>query len=241
MLIIRQQHGCNTNPSAYQVENGLRHLLISSLSKLSAKSNCEKDYECVLTKLSSISIPEGNSQESLMVSDVSDFLCQNDLTVDDSSFPDTDTESDNAIYYVAGYICKKFLKGHTCEQCTKALILGERELTEDHQIFTYFKAFDNNFGGLVLPKTEVFVLFKKWEQIFCKMFLSIYHKTNLSKILWHLIYKQEILKGMCNNNEKENLCKLYITMRTNWSVKFLNQCVSENNINYQKRLRVLDC
>ena len=42
---IRQQHGCNVNPSVQQLESGLRHILITSLSKLSHRSNCESDME----------------------------------------------------------------------------------------------------------------------------------------------------------------------------------------------------
>lgn len=41
--IIRQQHGCSVNPSPRQFENGIRHLLITQLGKISTRSNCETD------------------------------------------------------------------------------------------------------------------------------------------------------------------------------------------------------
>ncbi|XP_069669428.1 uncharacterized protein [Periplaneta americana] len=101
---IRQQHGCNVNPSVQQLESGLRHILITSLSKLSHRSNCEKDVEYVLTKLNSFSVSDKAVQESSSVTDVNcisdcipDTIVEMDVECDTGSI-----EDDNAVYYIAG-------------------------------------------------------------------------------------------------------------------------------------------
>jgi hypothetical protein len=53
--VVRQQHGCCKNPSTEQFENGLRHTYITSISKLSSNSNCEEDFNIMLTTLRSMS------------------------------------------------------------------------------------------------------------------------------------------------------------------------------------------
>ncbi|KAF2882625.1 hypothetical protein ILUMI_23551 [Ignelater luminosus] len=49
---------------------------------------------------------------------------------------------DNAIYYVSGYVSKKFLKLHACDECRKILLDKAKLLTGEHQLFTYFKQSD---------------------------------------------------------------------------------------------------
>ncbi|KAJ4429239.1 hypothetical protein ANN_26242 [Periplaneta americana] len=184
---IRQQHGCNVNPSVQQLESGLRHILITSLSKLSHRSNCEKDVEYVLTKLNSISVSDKAVQESSSVTDVNcisdctpDTIVEMDVECDTGSI-----EDDNAVYYIAGYICSRFLKKHKCSHCKNTLTLGEsqRELSESHQIFTYFKAFDDDFGSLSLPRNEVFTQFREWENSFCRHFKANCHCKNLRTVM----------------------------------------------------------
>ncbi|KAF2896684.1 hypothetical protein ILUMI_09499 [Ignelater luminosus] len=46
---------------------------------------------------------------------------------------------DNAIYYVSGYVSKKFLKLHACDECRNILLDKAKLLTGEHQLFTYFK------------------------------------------------------------------------------------------------------
>ena len=52
--IIKQQHGCNVNPSSRQFEHGMRHILITQLSKISKFTNCEIDKNNIFLKLSSL-------------------------------------------------------------------------------------------------------------------------------------------------------------------------------------------
>lgn len=51
--VIRQQHGCNVNPSPHQFEHSMRHVLITQLSKISKFTNCENDKNNIFLKLSS--------------------------------------------------------------------------------------------------------------------------------------------------------------------------------------------
>ncbi|XP_045483134.1 uncharacterized protein LOC123688587 [Harmonia axyridis] len=50
-----------------------------------------------------------------------------------------DLQDENAIYYVSGYMAKKFLKLHPCEKCKSLVVDDEKKLTGQHQLFTYFK------------------------------------------------------------------------------------------------------
>ena len=51
---IRQQYGCSVNPSPMQFETGLRHSLITQLTKVSSLTNCEIDENKIFAKLSMI-------------------------------------------------------------------------------------------------------------------------------------------------------------------------------------------
>lgn len=239
---IRQQHGCNVNPSVQQLESGLRHILITSLSKLSHRSNCEKDVEYVLTKLNSISVSDKAVQESSSVTDVNcisdctpDTIVEMDVECDTGSI-----EDDNAVYYIAGYICSRFLKKHKCSHCKNTLTLGEsqRELSESHQIFTYFKAFDDDFGSLSLPRNEVFTQFREWENSFCRHFKANCHCKNLRTVM-----KKYVLNdcnfSLCSQDQFNNLFNMYIVSRINWSTRFLNQshCFGPD---FKRKLRILN-
>lgn len=59
-----------------------------------------------------------------------------DLTPLNEIMMDINSIEENAIYYVAGYVCNKFLKIHTCELCKKELIDEDKLLTDNHQLFT---------------------------------------------------------------------------------------------------------
>lgn len=49
--IIRQQHGCNETPNAFQFAAGLKHIIVGKLFRLSDSSNCEADKAILLTEL----------------------------------------------------------------------------------------------------------------------------------------------------------------------------------------------
>lgn len=55
---IREQNGCCVNPSPKQFEFGLRHLMISQMTRVAKASNCEMDDNNLFAKLSNIPLPK---------------------------------------------------------------------------------------------------------------------------------------------------------------------------------------
>ena len=220
--VIRQQHGCNVNPSAQQIANGLKHLIMTSLSKLSPRTNCENDFGNQLHQLHSIIIPKTDVQHSASFTVTEEKMCN---VGEETNSEAWNVEDINAIYYVAGYIiCSRFLQSHKCDKCEAVLVVTEkheRVLKENHQLFMYFKAFDESFGGLTVPQNCVLQQFKHWEYAFCKHFMDNIHCRNISVIMGQLIQKQ-ICFSLCCEAKFQELLMLYIDMRLQLSVRFLN-------------------
>lgn len=221
--VIRQQHGCNDNPTVLQFGRGYKHLLLTSLSKLSQSSNCELDLELVLLKLNKF-MSERPPPSTLEVDD----MC---MSTDDDVPHEVDDIEANVIYYVTGYLCKRFLKSHKCEKCQALLTCTdpeERLLCENHHIFTYLKAhegLEKEFGGLTLPREEVFHAIKAWEEIFQTCFHDNMHVQRIANklMLTLLNHKDFIGTALCNPSAETAFLQCYLTVRIFWAVKLCNQ------------------
>ena len=150
-----------------------------------------------------------------------------------------DIEGDNTIYYVAGYICRKFLQLHKCSICENILIQkdDERVLSENHQIFAYIKAFDTDFGGLTLPRTSTFNQFRVWENTFCAYFLHNFQKRDILPVMREIMPSTQYF-SLCSADQFQELVKLYLRIRLQWSVRFLNR-IDQCNFADMRKLRIL--
>lgn len=73
----------------------------------------------------------------------------------------------NAVFYVAGCTCRKFLKFHKCYTCRQLLIDDNCKFGNDDKIFSHFKAETkaaSPFGGLTLARETVVNHFKDVEK-----------------------------------------------------------------------------
>ncbi|KAH9361777.1 hypothetical protein HPB48_005070 [Haemaphysalis longicornis] len=111
--IVRQQHGCNETPNAYQFAAGLKHIVVGKLFKLPNNSNCEQDKSVLLKSLKRppLSDVAGQSQSTAGTSlDVREHLSVTDL-------PSLDVLEANIVFYMSGYLVHAFLKSKACYSC----------------------------------------------------------------------------------------------------------------------------
>lgn len=155
--VVRQQHGCNTNPSVSNFETGLKHISITQLSKISNMTNCEPDFNSILVKLSAIAENsyekinenEKNSDEGIFI-DVDQIITHDeieDLSIDNFG-------EKNAIYYIAGYICNKFIKTTNCDSCINIFFDDAPKFSTEYLYTTLRNKTETK--GLSFVKTEIF-------------------------------------------------------------------------------------
>lgn len=65
--LVRPQHGCNDNPTMFQLIAGLKHILVGKLSELCAGANCKKDASFLLDELRSFPVSVLPLQEAAVL------------------------------------------------------------------------------------------------------------------------------------------------------------------------------
>ena len=138
---IRSKGGFCDNPLTVRFIASYKQSLIKSCFALSEFSNCEKDVNSTLFDF----FVEKNV--SVFHSPGSDCVdLENDIFLPGSERFNTvvseAVSDDNALYYVCGYLCKKFLSRHNCAECT-ALLKSTKNMSSlsgSNATFTRFKA-----------------------------------------------------------------------------------------------------
>ncbi|KAH9384075.1 hypothetical protein HPB48_026058 [Haemaphysalis longicornis] len=178
--IVRQQHGCNETPNAYQFAAGLKHIVVGKLFKLSDNSNCEQDKSVLLTELKRLLSDvagQGQSQSTASTSlDVPEHLSETDL-------PSLDVLEANIVCYVSGYLVHTFLKSKACDSCRQLLKSPSQDLASSNQVFMMFKAVEiegRTLGNLAVPTEMAFHHVARLEQLFSVAINDVAHKEWVS-------------------------------------------------------------
>lgn len=215
---LRQQQGCADNPTSRQVERGLRAMTLSSLSKINNSSNCESEVEKAVLSLS-------NLPKVVVTHDKTPVEAMKDVNPNE----EMDLAEENALYYCAGFLTRKFLETHDCETCKKQLLVepSERMLKENYQMFLYFKAHSKQlgceFGHLYAPCYEAFRSLKTIDNIFHTGFSNAPHIKNVRKTIIKTIESHNIKLNLCSEKVEEKFIDMYITKRIHWEVRFINR------------------
>ena len=123
--------------------------------------------------------PSKQCANDIAVIATDDALCITELVaIDVNSLP-----QQNALFYVGGYICKKYLAKHSCKECTSSLTCSElSDLSDSSTTFLKQKSYNrvsSGKSGLTIP-SAAFVFLKNvktflcpisWAQCICQRYI----------------------------------------------------------------------
>lgn len=226
--IIRQQHGCNENPSVLQFVGGLKHIVLSKLMKLSRAGNCEQDTSLMLASLAIENDTDSNPTPTVPVQSLeapgqSQGRAQLVTATAGNTSP---VVEDNVLYYVAGCLVKDFVKNATndcvCERFLKPE--GAGTLGGAHQFFALLKAHDvpgELFGDITVPSDECFNCIQSMETSFLDNIGSMCHQQNVCKTLCNELKQEATI--FCSPTCHKRFVRQYVHMRLKWHLRFVNR------------------
>lgn len=182
---LRASGGHNDNPSALQVKYALRKLLFRNSVTPSVNANSfDADFE-TSPVLEFISNRHG---------------CNSVFTIDTNEEEQTEwllniingvslsEYKNNILYYVSGFIVKKFFEKSNCEDCNAVLVSKEFQISKEHgyaidlnnhSAFTMFI----DRGGLKYASKFVFLIVQYTEKVFITLAKDSLLETNKHKIM----------------------------------------------------------
>ncbi|XP_044740044.1 uncharacterized protein LOC123301372 [Chrysoperla carnea] len=236
---IRQQHGCSVNPSPKQFESGLRHIFITQLSKLSNATNCEEDQNKIFAKLSKI-------ESATILIPVKEFLnnklsvpsIMNNFENDMKRTKKSEFTESNAVYYICGYLAKKFIKSHnTCRQCVDYLILPrENKSFEDYKLFTLLKdCADAN--GLKYSSKILFDSVLEWEKTYQSVIKNFFHLKKISCYLNPVLIDRTPKFKLCTEKATNAFINSFIKIRCFWEARFRRRAAKSADTNTKQKVK----
>ena len=228
---LRVRFGNCDHPTAYNFLKGLKSVIINDFSHFSRTSNCEADESYFL-----------------------------DVTSDDREpdLPPSDTDSEteesvenmppaevNALVYVAGWTCKKFLKTHNCQVCRELLLDVSQQLDSNNKIFCLLKAnyskSDNTFGGLSIPNSSVIEHFKEVEGLLRPSLEKAMLGKRVSQMLLSKL-NNHVFKAplhLCSTQLTKTIHLIYIRLKIFYTVKWRNREQSRPKLRKNKKINKL--
>ncbi|CAG9789006.1 unnamed protein product [Diatraea saccharalis] len=190
---LRVAGGHNDNPSALQVKYAIRKLLFRNSVTPSVNANSfDADFQTspVLEfksnkhECNSVFTTETNEEQQI------EWLLN---TVNGRNLSEY---KNNILYYISGFIVKKFLEKSNCEHCNAALVSNENEVSKEHSYtidlnnYSAFTMFIDR-GGLKYASKFVFLIVQYTEKVFITLAKDSLLKTNRHKIL--ILIQQQFL------------------------------------------------
>ena len=117
------------------------------------------------------------------------MLCEEHLGITELAAIDVNSlPQQNALFYVGGYVCKKYLAKHICKECTSSLTCSElSDLSDSSTTFLQQKSYNSvssGKSGLAIPSSALVLFLKKCEDVFVSHFMGIMH---MSKVCQRLV------------------------------------------------------
>jgi len=140
--------------------------------------------------------------------------------------------NENALFYVSGYVAKKYLDHHDCDKCSELLksATAINELQGANTQFIKFKTFSESFGlnsthGLLVPSENLVSHVRLCEEVFMCSFPYLMHMNKVSQRLLYKISSKASTQWCssvdCLNVEK--ITQIYVKMRIHYCLKFFNR------------------
>ena len=238
--IIRYRGGHRDNPDSMQFRAAFKQVLVQNLLEPTENSNCteyKKDKDEMMLKINNFIETtnttkwrrrnQQNLKESFfmrpssLLSPIPNFEIK---VVDELS-------SDNVLFYISGYLCKKVLQKHSCDRCKNLLLCENQNIEQSRDLFTSFKAYSTDkgdFGGLMVPSNYTFELIKTCEKDFLHQFERFKHERDikqsiLSELILNLNCREFVQNDLHCSSVLEKIIQLFVPMRLHYLIKFLNQ------------------
>ena len=217
--LIRQQGGNSDNPTPQQFCRAFRTLFFDNYLTPLPSGNCAKDLDNILVG-STVTTRIGHAINNDLPTSTSPF------NLNDSDYKMQEIEQNmlrmNALTYVAGYLLRKCLEKHPCDQCRENL--QAKELTRSSQLFCHFKAFDttSSFGSLTVPQDNFVSYVSTIDIKFVKEFNN---GVQRSRIGYHLVSSLPKFSDLplCQQFPQRYLLELFVKMRLHYALKFGNR------------------
>ena len=184
--VVRQRGGFRDNPGGKHFRDTFKQCMVNSFLKPPSAANCQLDVDRFVISLANV--PKKNKP----VNTVSADHVSKAKSVDLSDIAPTchTLPQENALVYVAGYMCRKVLAKHDCEDCKAILVESEAEMNASHEdrLFCFFKRYDHipvdgDFGPLIIPSERMLEFLSGCEDVFVGSFMNVIHVSGLSERL----------------------------------------------------------
>ena len=224
---IRAKGGFSANPDPKQFADAYKQILIKSCISQSELTNCESDTNLLLLDVFGRPSTQCTNDMSGVATAVISTEGASGITelanIDVNSLPQK-----NALFYVGGYVCKKYLSKHNCEDCTPSLTCSElNDLSDSSTVFLQQKSYNSlssGKSGLTIPSATFVLFLKKCENFFVSQFMSAMHMSNVCQRLVTSILASADLTFLAAG-----------ACRDNYAVKFFNTSLAERPRNKRNR------
>lgn len=217
---VRQQSGNNVNPTPIQFKRAFRKLFCQNFFH-SNHMNCREDFDSLLIDIKSTNVADvfihnqdDQPLKALVLPDY-DYIRENMVT-------------NNAFTYVCGYLLKKSLGVHSCDDCKH---FGKNcDDLDFNNLLIHFKAFETQkrtFGGLQTPPEEFVHFIFKLERAFNENFDKFCNGKGVSNKLYKLIEDIDFYHP-CTSFPKTYVKKLFIRMKIFYTLKYNNRDLKSN-------------
>ena len=139
---IRAIGGFSANPDPKQFADAYKQVLIKNCISQSELSNCESDTNLLLLEVFGIPSKQCANDTAVIATDDASGITEL-AAIDVNSLP-----QQNALFYVGGYICKKYIAKHSCKECTSSLTCSElSDLSNSSTTFLQQKSYNSVSSG----------------------------------------------------------------------------------------------
>lgn len=214
---IRQQGGNCINPTPIQFERAYRKLFCQNFLH-SSQMNCADDLSQLLTKIEN---DKSDILDESLIENVPPAISLPDYDYRVENMP-----TQNAFFYVCGYLLKKCLGIHSCSTCVD--FSQKTKSLDDKTIFAKFKAYDQckgNFGGLRSPGETFLYFIYHLEKIFTPNFDQVCTKSGISHFYFEKM-KHIVFPHPCCDFPTTYVIKLFIRLKIFYTIKFANQDIA---------------
>ena len=237
--IVRQKGGFRDNPTPKQFGDTFKQMIVKSCLTNCESSNCQSDTGEILLNVMSCAKKvcheqtESSKANSLPLIESESPVVETDIELPADTLLKQSTDSlaeQNALYYVAGFVCRKYLENHSCDVCRNLLVDELHEYNGDlTKCYMFMKAYDNSksdFGGLYLPTDKFLLYLSMCEDVFANSFVEIMHQSKVKMRMFNSISKLVDGTWFTENNAcSSNLTVIvskFLSLRIHNCVKLFN-------------------
>lgn len=169
---IRSRHGWNNNPNVMQFKYAMKQILMRNCLAASKSENCIALDSDPIGSVFSFKWHKKENDNDLYNNFDDNELVENNITIAEveklninSKMPLNNELRDNILYYIGGYVLKRFLPYIHCDSCVNSLILTQSEHNYSHYYkFSKFLELSQK-GGLIVPSLSTHKIIVEAEKL----------------------------------------------------------------------------